>query len=82
MTIILLLVGLGLIVLGADWLVDGASGIGNQPDGCTQRTGSTRTGEYTGVERIQYTFDSWGIGLGYSAFISISKYGGCLCSAS
>ena len=27
MTIILLLVGLGLIVLGADWLVDGASGI-------------------------------------------------------
>lgn len=27
MTIVLLLVGLGLIVLGADWLVDGASGI-------------------------------------------------------
>ena len=27
MTIILLLVGLGLIVLGADWLVDGASAI-------------------------------------------------------
>ena len=27
MTILLLLVGLGLIVLGADWLVDGASGI-------------------------------------------------------
>ncbi len=27
MTILLLLVGLGLIVLGADWLVDGASAI-------------------------------------------------------
>ena len=27
MTIILLLLGLGLIVLGADWLVDGASAI-------------------------------------------------------
>ena len=27
MTILLLLVGLGLIVLGADWLVEGASGI-------------------------------------------------------
>ena len=27
MTIVLLLVGLGLIVLGADWLVEGASSI-------------------------------------------------------
>ena len=30
MTIILLLAGLGLIVLGADWLVDGASAIASR----------------------------------------------------
>ena len=32
MTIILLLVGLGLIVLGADWLVDGARQLHERPE--------------------------------------------------
>ncbi len=33
MTIIWLLVGLGLIVLGADWLVEGASSIARRAEG-------------------------------------------------